>query len=140
MRIWQLAIVSVVALAVAACEQKPQQPTAHTETTPPPAAMEKPAPVSTDAYATDPYASDSTAAMPRDTHVTQKPAAGGAKESTLIPGKGGRSHVVEKGDTLYSLARKYYHDQKRWKDIWDANRSVIPDKDHLKVGTKLVIP
>ena len=51
-----------------------------------------------------------------------------------------RIHVVAKDDTLYSLARQYYNDQAKWKDIWEANKGQIPDKDKLKPGQELVIP
>jgi nucleoid-associated protein YgaU len=52
----------------------------------------------------------------------------------------GRIHVVQRGDTLFKLARQYYNDQSQWKRIYEANRSQIPNKDVLKVGQKLVIP
>jgi len=53
---------------------------------------------------------------------------------------GGRTHVVSKGDTLYSLARRYYNDQRRWRDIYEANRSSIADPNMIRVGQTLVIP
>jgi nucleoid-associated protein YgaU len=54
---------------------------------------------------------------------------------------GGRTHVVVRGDTLFSLARKYYNgNQSMWRRIWDANRDKIPNKDQLKVGQQLAIP
>ncbi len=53
---------------------------------------------------------------------------------------GGRTHVVSKGDTLYSLARRYYNDQRRWRDIYEANRSSLPDPNMIRVGQTLVIP
>ena len=53
----------------------------------------------------------------------------------------GRSHVVKKGDTMYSIARLYYKgDVHRWHAIYDANRDRIPDPNQLKVGQTLVIP
>ena len=52
----------------------------------------------------------------------------------------GQTHVVGKGDTLYSLARQYYGDQGRWRDIWDANRTRLPNPDTIYVGMKLIIP
>ena len=53
---------------------------------------------------------------------------------------GGRTHVVAKGETLSSIAKKYYGDTNEWKKIWEANKNVVPDPKKLKVGTKLVIP
>ena len=51
-----------------------------------------------------------------------------------------RYHVVAKKDTLYSLARKYYGDQSRWKDIYKANRDKIANPNLIYVGQRLVIP
>jgi len=53
----------------------------------------------------------------------------------------GRSHVVKRGDTMYSLARLYYKgDVHKWHAIHEANRDRIPDPNQLKVGQTLVIP
>ena len=51
-----------------------------------------------------------------------------------------RVHVVQKGDTLYSLALHYYGSRAGWEKIYQANRSGLPSKDQLKVGQQLVIP
>ena len=53
---------------------------------------------------------------------------------------GSRYHTVQKKDTLYSLARQYYNDQHRWKDIYEANRSEIGDPNKIRIGQRLVIP
>lgn len=50
------------------------------------------------------------------------------------------THIVQKGDTLYRLARFYYDDQTMWKRIWEANRDQIPDPNTLKIGQELIIP
>lgn len=51
-----------------------------------------------------------------------------------------RYHVVAKRDTLYALARQYYGDQRRWKDIYEANRSALVDPNKISVGQSLLIP
>lgn len=51
-----------------------------------------------------------------------------------------RLHSVQKGDTLYSLALKYYGTRSAWQKIYDANRTMVASKDILKVGQQLVIP
>ena len=51
-----------------------------------------------------------------------------------------RTHTVAKGDTLYSLARQYYNDQGRWKDIYQANLGMLSSPDLVKIGQELVIP
>ncbi|MCG3137333.1 MAG: hypothetical protein HJJLKODD_01177 [Phycisphaerae bacterium] len=54
--------------------------------------------------------------------------------------QGGHSHMVQKGDTLYSLARFYYNDQSQWKKIYEANKSTLHDPNQIKTGTQLFIP
>ncbi len=52
-----------------------------------------------------------------------------------------RYHTVAAKETLYGLARVYYHDQSRWRDIFAANRAVIgSDPNTIFVGQRLVIP
>lgn len=52
----------------------------------------------------------------------------------------GRRHVVVKGDTLFSLAQKYYGNRSRWRDIYAANRDVLPNENSLRLGMELRIP
>jgi LysM repeat protein len=51
-----------------------------------------------------------------------------------------RTHVVQKGDTLQSLALRYYGTRSSWEKIFLANRSILPSKDQLRVGQQIVIP
>ena len=51
-----------------------------------------------------------------------------------------RMHVVQKGDTLYSLALRYYGNRAGWDRIYQANRAALPNKDQLRIGQTLVIP
>ena len=53
---------------------------------------------------------------------------------------GAHTYVVQEGDTLASISRKFYKSSGRWKKIRDANRSAIPDPAKLKPGTTLTIP
>jgi nucleoid-associated protein YgaU len=50
------------------------------------------------------------------------------------------THTISPGDTLYSIARKYYGDSAMWIKIHDANEDNIEDKRLLEVGQTLVIP
>ena len=60
--------------------------------------------------------------------------AGGATSGT-------RYHTVQKKETLYALARQYYNDQSRWKDIYEANRAEIgSDPSKIRIGQRLTIP
>jgi len=53
---------------------------------------------------------------------------------------GSRTYVVQSGDTLASISRKFYKSSKRWKEILDANKKGIDDPKRLSVGQTLVIP
>lgn len=56
------------------------------------------------------------------------------------PAESGRRHVVVKGDTLFSLAQRYYGNRSRWRDIYAANRDVLPSENALRLGMELRIP
>ncbi len=51
-----------------------------------------------------------------------------------------RQHIVTKGETLYSISKRYYGTGNRWREIYLANRSVMTSETDLKVGTRLVVP
>lgn len=75
--------------------------------------------------------------------VTEKSGRGakGEKATAKAPPKGpSRSHVVQPGDTLFSLSRLYYNSPDKWKAILDANEKSIDDPGKLKVGQTLLIP
>jgi tetratricopeptide (TPR) repeat protein len=52
----------------------------------------------------------------------------------------GHTYVVQEGDTLASISRKFYKSSGRWKKIRDANKKVIDDPAKLKPGMTLTIP
>jgi LysM repeat protein len=54
--------------------------------------------------------------------------------------KAGQTYVVQSGDTLFSISRKFYNSSKRWKQILEANKTNIRDPKDLTVGQTLVIP
>jgi nucleoid-associated protein YgaU len=47
-------------------------------------------------------------------------------------------HTAGKGDTFWSLSRKYYGDPKQWRRIQEANPSI--KHNAIPIGTKIVIP
>lgn len=51
-----------------------------------------------------------------------------------------KTHVVQKGDSLSSIAGKYLGSQGRFHEIFDANRDQLKDANDLRVGMQLVIP
>ena len=50
------------------------------------------------------------------------------------------TYTVKKGDTLWSIARKYYGDGKKWRKIFEANLKVIKNPNQIKAGMVLVVP
>ncbi|MBN2559704.1 MAG: LysM peptidoglycan-binding domain-containing protein [Phycisphaerae bacterium] len=52
----------------------------------------------------------------------------------------GRVHCVQRGETLYSITRQYYGDEKHWRKVLVANRNRLRDPNNLRVGMKLIIP
>lgn len=57
------------------------------------------------------------------------------------PGAAPKTHTVAAGDTLSTLAMKYYGNAALWTRIYAANRGVIgPNPNLLRPGQKLVIP
>ncbi|MGE5487623.1 MAG: LysM peptidoglycan-binding domain-containing protein [bacterium] len=51
-----------------------------------------------------------------------------------------RVYVVQEGDTLASIAHKFYGDEGLWKRILDANRDRFDDQDRIPAGAELLIP
>lgn len=52
----------------------------------------------------------------------------------------GRSYVVQSGDTLASISRKFYKSRAHWQRILRANRDSIDNPQKLQVGQTLSIP
>lgn len=50
------------------------------------------------------------------------------------------SYTVKKGDTIQSIAKKYYGAQSKWKQIYNTNRDVLKSPEQLQQGMKLVLP
>jgi ABC-type amino acid transport substrate-binding protein len=57
---------------------------------------------------------------------------------TLPPGA--KTHVARGDEQLRDVAKRYYGDDKRWLEIWKANRGHIAFPEWVPKGTKLVIP
>jgi LysM repeat protein len=63
-----------------------------------------------------------------------------ASSKKIASKSGNRSYVVQPGDTLFSISRKFYKSSKHWKEIRDANEKNIPNPKKLTVGETLMIP
>jgi nucleoid-associated protein YgaU len=49
-------------------------------------------------------------------------------------------YVVQSGDTLVSISRKFYQTTARWQDILDANQNQLSNPDELKAGQTIILP
>ena len=95
--------------------------------TPAPAAL-PPAPVApAPAITQTPPAAPAVAPASAPVASTAAPAAGGA-----------RQYKVQKGDTLFHIAKAHYGDGNRWQQIASANAGLTPAT--LKAGTTIVVP
>lgn len=52
---------------------------------------------------------------------------------------GARVHIVQRGDTLWDLAQRYYQNPFLWPQIWDANK-YIPNAHWIYPGDPVIIP
>lgn len=51
-----------------------------------------------------------------------------------------RIHVVQPGETLRHLAARFLGDERRWREIFEANRDQISNPDLIRAGMELIIP
>lgn len=51
-----------------------------------------------------------------------------------------RTYTVQRGDSLSSIAQRFYGNRERWSEILEANRSLITDPNALEHGMVLKIP
>lgn len=49
-------------------------------------------------------------------------------------------YVVKAGDSLSKIAKEFYGDAKRWKEIYEANKDKIKNPDVIHPGQELRIP
>ena len=77
------------------------------------------------APATRPGIVPSTPSLPAPVATTAKP---------------GASYKVKKGDTLVTISRIAYGNDKNWQRIFQANHSAIPDPNVVPVGLVIKIP
>lgn len=62
------------------------------------------------------------------------------QSDAVKPVTNNKTYKVKKGDTLYSISKKYYGSSKYVDTIYKANKSKIKNKNILKVGITLTLP
>ncbi|MCS6243569.1 MAG: LysM peptidoglycan-binding domain-containing protein [Opitutus sp.] len=102
-------------------------------------------PISAEAPAAEPVV---VAVAPKPVAVTVAPTVSLRASRPAVPAPApavpvsGRRYVVQKGDSLYSIAKRFYGsaNNARVQSILQANRSVLPNAAALHPGLTLVIP
>jgi nucleoid-associated protein YgaU len=90
---------------------------------------------------TPPTATPASTSTPSGTVVAVPRPASVSPSPSPSPSSPELTHTVEAGDTLGSIAQKYYGDPGLWRRIYEANRAAIGDNpDQVKLGTQLRIP
>lgn len=56
------------------------------------------------------------------------------------PAPSDRYHVVEEGETLSRISRRYFTTDRYYREIYEANRDVLPDVNSVRAGMRLRIP
>jgi len=108
--------------------QQPQQP-ARYQTPPATTATTRPA-------ASAPTTNNTAAVTRQPSNSSTTPAT-----TTARPPVGAyRRYTIAKGDTLFSLAQRYYGNRSRWRDIYAANRDVMKSEGDLRIGMEVRIP
>ena len=51
-----------------------------------------------------------------------------------------RIYVVQGGDSLSKISKKFYGDANSWKRIFEANKDIVKNPDLIQPGWKLRIP
>jgi nucleoid-associated protein YgaU len=117
-------VVPVAALPTA--PTRPAVTSAQTQTQAQPNRYQAPPTAAATRPATSPT---TTAARPATSPTTTRPTTGSY-----------RRHTISKGDTLFSLAQRYYGNRSRWRDIYAANRDVMKSEGDLRIGMEVKIP
>jgi nucleoid-associated protein YgaU len=64
----------------------------------------------------------------------------GAESTAPAPAGSMQSYTVVKGDTLSKIAKQFYGNANRWREIFEANRDQISNPDLIQPGQVFKIP
>lgn len=69
-----------------------------------------------------------------------RPSSGALAERNTKPAAGERVHVVQKGETLSSIAAKELGSSGRFQELFEANRDQLQDANDVRIGMTLRVP
>jgi nucleoid-associated protein YgaU len=67
-------------------------------------------------------------------------ASGKAGKPAQLPEGTRGMYVIQKGQSLSEVAKAFYGDPGRWRDLVESNKEKIPDPDMIEAGTVILIP
>ena len=62
------------------------------------------------------------------------------KASEAAGSEGAKSYTVQSGDTLWKIAKQFYGEGSQYMKIFEANKNLLKDPDHIFPGQELKIP
>lgn len=60
--------------------------------------------------------------------------------SSTLPTPADQTYTVVSGDSLSKIAKHFYGEAHKWRQIFDANRDILDDPDEIQPGQTLKIP
>jgi nucleoid-associated protein YgaU len=79
-----------------------------------------------------------------DAAAAERPAAMESKDDSAASSEAGEkaatTYTVEAGDTLWKIAKQFYGEGSQYLKIFEANKGLLKDPDHIFPGQELVIP
>lgn len=79
-------------------------------------------------------------AMPNMGFAPAAPMMSAGSLNMPLAASGSARHRIVDGDTLAAIARRYYGDEQRAREIFEYNRGVLKDPELLPIGTELTLP
>ena len=83
---------------------------------------------------------EASVASKKSSSVNAQPAVPETAAVTRVDPGPVRNYVVQKGDSLYAISRKFFGDSAHIELIFNSNRDVLPNRESLRIGQTLRIP
>jgi nucleoid-associated protein YgaU len=65
---------------------------------------------------------------------------GGSSSTLPTPEPADQTYTIVSGDSLSKIAKHFYGDANKWRQIYEANRDIIKDPDMIHPGQTIKIP